>query len=190
MAKTRTFIAIEASDDVRERALSVIDLLQPVAPGVKWVAKENLHWTLQFLGDVGDAELSEVCRRVVAAVSEFAPFTLTASGIGAFPKPSRPRTLWLGAREGQEAMCRLQQAVEESLANLGFRGERRQYVPHLTLGRLSPHHRGGDELVEWLENLDDFDGGTMQIDQVTVQASYLSREGPTYQIMARAPLEG
>ena len=36
------------------RALELIRQLQPNAGDVKWVEPHNLHWTLNFLGDVDD----------------------------------------------------------------------------------------------------------------------------------------
>jgi 2'-5' RNA ligase len=61
-------------------------------------------------------------------------------------------------------------------------------MPHLTLGRAGPGPRGGDKLSERLEKLADFDGGVMGVDAVTVFASELGREGPTYHVLAQAPL--
>jgi 2'-5' RNA ligase len=36
--------------------------------------------------------------------------------------------------------------------------------------------------------LADYDAGAMGVDEVTVYASELGREGPTYHVLARAPL--
>ncbi len=172
------------------RALEAIDRLSSFRADVKWVAQDALHWTLQFLGDLDDDELAQVCRRVASAVRGHAPFPLVAHGIGAFPAVARPRTLWLGAGEGGDALCRLQSAGEKALSDLGFRGERRPFVPHLTLGRVGRGGAGRQRLVERLTELADFTGESMLVEEVTVQASYLQRSGPTYQVLARAPLQG
>ncbi|HMP08372.1 MAG TPA: 2'-5' RNA ligase family protein, partial [Lacipirellulaceae bacterium] len=65
MAKTRTFIAVEASDEVHAGALAAMDRLRSAAADVRWVAAENLHWTVQFLGDLDDREMAEVCLRTM-----------------------------------------------------------------------------------------------------------------------------
>jgi 2'-5' RNA ligase len=189
MAKTRTFIAITAIDEVHASAVSVVDRLRSSTESVRWVEPDNLHWTLQFLGDLTDVEMAEVCLRTVRAVAEEEAFTVSARGIGAFPTNDRPRILWLGAGEGGEALRRLQARIEAALSSLGFRVENRQFVPHLTLGRVAS--RGGNAgplLAERLAKLADFDGGTMAVDEVTVYASELSRDGPKYHVLARAPL--
>ena len=55
MSKTRTFIAVEAVDAVHVRADDDRSIAE-CADHVKWVDPENLHWTLQFLGDLSDVE--------------------------------------------------------------------------------------------------------------------------------------
>ena len=55
--RIRTFIAVTASPGIRQAALKLVGLLGPVAGDVKWVAPENLHWTLQFLGDLQNADV-------------------------------------------------------------------------------------------------------------------------------------
>ena len=187
--KTRTFIAVAVTDEVRQRALELRRQLEPAAGDVKWVAAENLHWTLQFLGDVDDVELPRVCDGAVDAVRELEPFELSARGAGAFPSNDRPRTLWLGAGAGSEAMIRLQAAIEHWLRKLGYRGEARRYVPHLTLGRAGRNSRP-HSLAKELAELADFDAGTMLVDEVTVFGSQLLCEGPEYRVLGRAPLGG
>lgn len=187
--KIRTFIAVTASPEVRQGALTLIELLHPAAGDVKWVEAENLHWTLQFLGDVDELDTPAVCDAVAAAASDLEPFELEARGAGAFPSPDRPRTLWLGAAGGSREMATLQKAIQKKLGKLGFRGEARRYVPHLTLGRAGRRSRP-QSLTAELAELADFEGGSMLIDEVTVYASHLSREGPKYEALARPGLSG
>jgi 2'-5' RNA ligase len=188
MAKTRTFVAVEAIDGVHAQAQAAIERLRPTASNVKWVEPENLHWTLQFLGDLKDEELAEVCRRVQKVVAGVEPFSMTASGVGAFPKRDRPKVLWLGANEGSDQFTALQAKVETNLEGMGFRGENRQFVPHLTLGRVGP----GDSapLVKALGELNGFAGGQMFVDEVIVYASEPQRSGPKYVPLAHLKLGG
>lgn len=187
MPHTRTFIAVAASPEVRQAALELIDELRPAAGDVKWVAEENLHWTLQFLGDVEDTRIAEVCDRVAGAATEIKAFDLEARGAGAFPSVDRPRTLWLGAGAGGEEMVRLYKAIDRPLSKRGFRSEHRRFVPHLTLGRAG-RGRPPETLTDQLAALADFDAGTMLVDEVTVYASQLTREGPVYSVLSHAPL--
>ncbi len=190
MSTTRTFIAIPANDGVYARALATIDELRPLTDNVRWVAPDNLHWTLQFLGDVEDVTLYEICRDVARVCESTEPFELSALAVSAFPTIEKPRNIWLGAGQGGDELCQLQDGVEDRMAKLGFRPERRHYTPHLTIGRVQQGSHGGATLSERLAALTDFDGGTMEVDEVIVYGSELSREGPTYHVIGRAPLAG
>jgi 2'-5' RNA ligase len=185
----RTFIAVAASPGIREAALKLISRLQrsETARDVKWVAAENLHWTLQFLGNVDELNIPEVCKAVATAALESEPFDIEARGAGAFPSADRPRTLWLGAGQGAREMVALQKAVERRLKKRGYRGEERRFVPHITIGRAG--RKGSPQsLAEELAAFADYDAGTMLVDEVTIYSSQLGREGPTYEVLGRAPL--
>lgn len=192
MPKTRTFIAVEAIDEAQVGALAAIDRLKSSVDCVKWVPPDNLHWTIQFLGDLDDREMAEACMRTVRVAAKHKAFELEALGVGAFPSIHRPRTLWLGAGAGSEQFCDLQADIEDSLSELGFRGEGRAFTPHITIGRQASRAAAGPNatrvLSERLATLADFDGGTMSVDEVTVFASELTREGPVYSVLARAKL--
>jgi RNA 2',3'-cyclic 3'-phosphodiesterase len=185
--KLRTFIAVSIPEDVRTRALAVGRQLAAIAPDVKWVEPQSLHWTLSFLGNVDPRESGEICAAVAEAALEHEPFDLEVRGAGAFPTPDRPRTLWLGVGEGREAIVALQASIEKSLESLGFRGEARRYTPHLTIGRPG---RGQPprELAAELAALADYRAGTMLVDEVTIFSSELRRDGPVYDPLGFAPL--
>jgi 2'-5' RNA ligase len=190
MATVRTFVAIAAGSDIRQRATQLIDRLgQKVSSvaDIKWVAPENMHWTLQFLGNLDARAIPEVCGAVSTAVAEIEPFELEARGAGAFPSAARPRTLWIGTRQGERAMTVLHSTVERRLKKRGYRGEERRFVPHITIGR-SGRKSASHSLEEELANLADYDAGTMLVDEVTVYSSQLGPGGPMYEVLARAPL--
>jgi 2'-5' RNA ligase len=185
----RTFIAVAVSQQVRQAAVNLVSRLQlsASADDVKWVAAENLHWTLQFLGNVDEREIPTVCDAVSTAVAELEPFDLEARGAGAFPSADRPRTLWIGAGQGDRAMTVLHSAIERRLKKRGFRGEERRFVPHITIGRAGRKGRPQSLAVE-LSDFADYEGGMMLVDEVAVYASQLGPGGPTYEILGRAPL--
>jgi 2'-5' RNA ligase len=184
---TRTFIAVAASPEIRRAAGKLADMLRPAAGDVKWVAPEKLHWTLQFLGDVDELEIPAACNAVSTAVADVESFDLEARGAGAFPAADRPRTLWLGAGAGAQAMVALHAAIQKKLDRLGYRGEHRRFVPHITLGRAG-RKSPPQSLIRELAGLAEFDGGFMLVDEVTVYASRLGPDGPTYEVLAHAPL--
>ncbi|MGW8256246.1 MAG: RNA 2',3'-cyclic phosphodiesterase [Thermoguttaceae bacterium] len=184
---TRTFLAVEIDSAIRARAKELIDLLCEAGAEVKWVEPNNLHLTLQFLGEVRDQELAEVCKAVKRGADQVRPFDLEILGAGAFPNAGRPRTLWLGAKSGSDQMAELHEIVALELLELGYQDEDRRFQTHLTIGRT----RSNKNLValgQLLKTHADFFAGQMRVDKVTVFSSRLQRGGPIYQALATARL--
>ncbi len=188
MPMIRTFIAVELSDEVRKRAGHLVERLSQTSVKVKWVAPENMHLTLKFLGDVPEGKSAAVCEATTEAVREIPAFDATCVGAGAFPTTKRPRTIWLGMGRGAEELGKLQMAIEKALKRIGFPPEGRRYTPHLTVGRV----RGGGKELSALGDLlcqhGDFLGGDSRIDQATIFASELTPTGPVYTVLGRAHL--
>lgn len=188
--RLRTFIAVEVPAELRARARQLIRLFDGTGASVKWVDDAQLHFTLNFLGDVEVLEASQVCQVVRAATAELAPFAIEVRGAGAFPHVARPRTVWLGVGEGESAMVALHDALELELEALGFRPEGRRFRPHLTVGRVRGTGEGIGELAARIAAQQDFSAGRMVVDEVTVFTSRLERQGPVHDVLATAELRG
>ena len=188
MSTTRTFIAIPLSATVRRKAEQLVTRLSASGAKVKWVAPQQIHITLKFLGEVPNEQTIDVCRAVAAAAEGTPPFDIECQGAGAFPSPERPRIVWGGVGAGSETLVPLQAAIEEAMGGLGYPFEARRYVPHLTLGRV----RGGGRELARLGELIRAEAttplGESPVDEVLVMASYLERTGPSYEVLGRAPL--
>ena len=100
---------------------------------VAWTRPDGIHLTLKFLGQIADAQVSEV-KRALAALGGFPKFMVEVKGLGFFPSPQRPRVFWAGI-EAAPGLGELAARVEGALARLGFAPERRDFTPHLTLAR-------------------------------------------------------
>src|SRR5262245_28162013 len=101
----RLFIAVPISPEVQANAVQLLDELSQAAQrsqaDVKWVRKDQIHFTLKFLGDCF-AEQMEGMRQVLRGVAQdVRSFQLTAGPWGQFPSKGSPRVLWLGVQEGQ-----------------------------------------------------------------------------------------
>ncbi len=186
----RTFVAVEVNRAVRRAAAELIEQLRSGSADVKWVAPENLHLTLKFLGDVALTETARICDALARAASEVEPFEVEMGGAGAFPNVSRPRTIWLGAKGDDRPMLALHDRVEARLQKLGFRREGRRFHPHLTLGRVRRPGPALKALSVRLEELADYEAGKTQATEVVLFSSQLTPDGPIYQPLGRAKLGG
>ncbi len=186
--KIRTFIAVELSPAVRAEAVRLVELLRPAGGDAKWVEPQNMHLTLKFLGDVREEAIADVCRVVTKAAADCQPFNIVIGSAGAFPDLRRPRTLWIGVTQGQQELFRLQTAVERALAKRGFPKENRDFLPHLTIGRIRESGPAMGDLGSLIQTHADFAAGSSVVRELVVFASHLGALGPTYEPLARAPL--
>lgn len=187
MPRTRTFIAVELNEDLRDRLVSLQETLGRVVPDVKWVEPENLHVTLLFLGEVDDREIPKVCRVVQDCVGGRPPFSLSVERVGCFGNPRRPRTLWVGVGDGAEPLVAIHDALEVPMQELGYRREERRYQPHITLGRVKGD-RPSNALPAELEKRADWNAGTQDVRELLIMGSELTRDGPLYTILGRGKL--
>lgn len=190
MAKIRTFIAINASQRVTNNVARVVGRLAACKAQYRWVEPENLHLTLNFVGDVVDVEVPELCKLVKNAIEGHESFDLSLKGVSGFPNPREPRVLWIGVDEGKQAVTSIYQTLAEVLHHWGVNKDRNEFVPHVTLGRLSRGGRWNEDLVNLVHKLRNHDGGFCHVNEVIVYSSFLDRSGPTYTPMARIKLNG
>jgi 2'-5' RNA ligase len=156
-----------------------------VTRDVAWVAPDNLHLTLKFLGGVDAERLEAVATALTAAAAGSTVFDLVVRGLGAFPSPTRPRVLWAGVDEGRAAAATLARGVDDALAALGFEREARAFAPHVTLGRVRVP-RPAPRLAEALAAGGHF--GRQPVASVALMRSDLSSRGARYSELATAPL--
>jgi 2'-5' RNA ligase len=113
--------------------------LAPYGDGVKWTGAEQIHLTLKFLGEVETGRIDGVKEAVKTAAKATKPFTLTATGFGAFPSPSKARVLWVGVNnrsDSSEELIALHKKLDAELHRAGFPCDDRPFSPHITIGRI------------------------------------------------------
>ena len=84
-------------------------------------------------------------------------------------------------------MVALHAAIQRKLDRLGYRGEQRRFVPHLTLGRAG-RNSPPRPLVRELAALAEFDAGSMLVDEVTVFCQQAYARRAVYDVLAHAAL--
>jgi 2'-5' RNA ligase len=188
----RIFLAVFPPAVVQEVAARAIERLRRPGDGVSWVKQENLHYTIRFLGDLGE----DGARRAAEAASEAADrhrsFGARLGTLGAFPNPRRARVLWAGLAEGAEPLEALAHDVEAALRRKGFDRADRPFAAHLTIGRV---REPGPDWTEPLEQAAaafraEGDAAHFRVDRLLVVHSKLSPQGSFYTPRAEARLAG
>ena len=141
----RTFIAVPLSKAVTQELDKLQRRLMRACPAhaVRWVAAENIHLTIHFLGDILPQRIEPIKEALTIVARNVPPFSFTAGQLGAFPNTSRPRVVWVGVSDTESWLALLHEAVNESMEQLGYKRETRGFSPHLTLGRM--RRRAGQE---------------------------------------------
>ncbi len=184
----RCFIAIEISDEIRKALGELIQRLSGMGRGIRWVPPENIHLTLKFLGEVEDDRVPEIGRRLSEISSGHSPISLRVRGAGAFPSLRSPQVIWVGS-EVSPGLESLYREIEEAMAALGFERERRDFNPHLTLGRVKDR-RALDPVMKELQLMKDQDWGAVEVTEVVLMKSVLTPKGAEYSRVSVFPLSG
>jgi 2'-5' RNA ligase len=185
----RAFLGIGLPAGVREEIATATAPLRALHAPVAWTAPENLHITLDFLGDISPERVAIVERSMRVVASGIGPFSLTAEGGGVFPGTRNPRVLWVGFLEPLELVRQLQQNMGNALSGAGFPREDRPFHPHITVGRtrgaLPP--AWGERFVQVLSGKG---FGVVPVSSFTLYESRLGPGGAAYTPLCDFRLEG
>lgn len=171
----RLFIALNFSNAVKAQ---ITEILQKVRAGSlqgRFVDEEQLHITLEFLGEIPPGKLP-VLKKVLDGLSA-EPFALSLTKVGFFRRPEG-NTYWLGV-EHSDALFRLQAQLHKSLLAHGFSLEERKFTPHITLGRnvLLRDDFRTDELANAVKET------RIDIDKVDLMLSEFINRRPKYTVL-------
>ncbi|MHC6627699.1 RNA 2',3'-cyclic phosphodiesterase [Streptomyces globosus] len=163
--------------------------LEPVRDDrLRWTGEDGWHFTLAFMGEVGDALLPDLHARLGRAAHRTEPFTLRLHGFGRFGD----RALWAGAAGGIDAMRMLAERADAAARRAGVPMDRhRRYTAHLTVARSA----GGTGLRPYAEALAGFEGTPWRVGELSLVRSNLPRGGvpgerPRYEVAGAWPLGG
>ncbi|MDR1620449.1 MAG: RNA 2',3'-cyclic phosphodiesterase [Clostridiales bacterium] len=128
----RLFIALPLPPDVR-RALAQIQLrLKQLAPHGRFVAMENFHITLHFIGE--SRALLEAARACDEAARGIRPFVLRLNHYKSF-KRGDTHTGYVALRGDLKELHTLYETLTAALKSQGFACGEKRIVPHITLAR-------------------------------------------------------
>jgi 2'-5' RNA ligase len=169
----RAFVAVEISNE--EVVNSITELQSKINIKAKPVEPQNLHFTLQFLGEISE-DVTQKIKQALKTI-EFSTFKINFQGLGAFPKMKFPRVVWIGTDEiGGNTLVDLAKKVENVLTPLGFTSDK-PFKSHITIFRIK--NKIGDISKE-LEKFESFKFGSQEISKIKLKQSVLTPQGPVY----------
>ena len=179
--RRRLFVAADLDDEARTACARVAERLRAKGWPGRWVAPENYHLTVAFLGAVDDERVADVTAAVRDGAAHAARFDVSLDSVGAFPNARKPRVAWVGPTAEVAMFRALCAAVRRPLAALGFtfespadahvtlaRSDGRVPLPSVEAPRIAPQRVAGLALYE----------------------SFTERTGARYVVRERFPLAG
>ncbi len=193
MSVIRAFIAIPLPTPLQKRIWrETAPLRNSVERGViRWVASENIHLTLKFLGNTSEENLDRLKNILAEEIVKLPAFEISLRKIGAFPRISHPKVIWLGVEDSSELLS-LQKTVETAASQIGSVPEKRRFSAHLTLARVSRKKGHGKksraEIRTMLEKDPGYDFGKVRVKCIHLFESQLKKSGAEYRSLFEAKL--
>ena len=189
----RTFIAIELPQKIIGTLSALQNQLKNTQADVKWVAPENIHLTLKFLGEVDEKKIEKIIQALEETAKDNQPFSIRLCALGAFPKINFPRVIWVGIDAGDEETKNIAFVLEEKLQKLGIPKEKRPFSSHITIGRV----RSGLNREKLVKELNILAGQSANYcadlefltTKITLFKSTLTPKGPIYEILKEASFQ-
>lgn len=171
----RLFFCVELGDEVKTALAEVAKRCQKIFGQGSWVAPENYHLTLRFLGEVDEEKLPSLLAVGEKVAQKSGPFSLALTTLGGFPHPRQARVLWVGPNAESPKFRELARRVEEALGKLGFPPEKRKALPHVTLARFKVPKDLRDAIVKETPVVP-----VVQVASLTLMRSELRPDGAKY----------
>jgi 2'-5' RNA ligase len=181
----RAFVALDVPDQILDSLALFQGELPATGADIKLVERENLHFTVKFLGDITEAQTSEALSRLRKL--SLKRMNVPVRGAGAFPAIDRARVVWAGvARESVQPVSSMAEQVVSALRDIG-ESDDRPFQAHITLGRVRSG-RSLRQLGDLLARNSDRQFGTAALTELKLKSSVLSPSGPVYSDVGVFPL--
>ncbi len=167
----RLFVAIDLPEDVKEG----LAWMTGGMPGARWIAEEDFHLTLRFIGEVDGGVFDDLSNAFESIREE--GFELQLKGLGHFPPRREPKVLWAGV-EPSPQLQRLRDAVDRICTRYGVERDPRKFHPHVTLARLSGASIG--RVTQFLADNAMYRSRTFPVTEFHLYSSTLHPAGATH----------
>ncbi|WP_437191495.1 RNA 2',3'-cyclic phosphodiesterase [Planctomicrobium sp. SH527] len=175
----RTFIALPVAPTAE--LLKLLRWTSKNSRALRTINPEQLHITLQFLGDTSWESVPLIGQAIAESVQGVPEFSVTLGPISGFPNIQRPRIVWAEIYP-KEPIIALAESLAGRLEDLGIRLENRPFIPHLTLARVKGKRDQASEDLKQAELPQSL--GTVSLDTVIHYESQTEQGRPVYEVLS------
>jgi RNA 2',3'-cyclic 3'-phosphodiesterase len=173
----RIFTAFDIPPKAKSEILKITQNLQALnAKGINWVPFENLHITLQFIGETTGSELLQIQEILASELSECPEFKCEKAELQFFPGRN-PKIIWLHLQTDSELVYTIQKRIQKQLRSLGIQIDKKPLKLHITLGRIKK--RLPDYFIKQVLSKE-YLIADFVVSQATLYQSFLRPQGPVY----------
>ena len=148
---------------------------------IKWVRPENMHLTLKFFGETEEGRIANICEVLDILTLDYDALNVRLKGVGIFGSSYNPRVIWFGI-ENNELLKKLGNHLISDLSKAGFPGDRQNFVPHLTAGRIRKlRHKNCFQTA--INQLKEEFIQEISVDEICLFNSILKPDGPVYEVI-------
>lgn len=146
---------------------------------LKVVSPENYHMTLKFFGECSN-KTAEKIKDNFRNISVKKKFFYKLSGLGVFPDLKKANVIWAGFKTDESLINKIINDIDNFASGIGFKKEKRQFMPHLTLARVRKGMTLNENLRQYIvENKEVFFFESV-FKRIVLFESELKSDGPVY----------
>lgn len=181
----RIFVALDVDNEIKDRIKETMSRLSGKDFDIKPVEKDNLHFTIKFLGEVDEHRLHGIEKLISESVKDVKPFKISVEGTGYFGTSQQPKVVWVGVKEGRHEMSKLMKIINEKLIHV--KRDEHDLSPHLTIARVRTG-KNMESLLHVIEEISHVKFGEMDVKLVKLKSCDLTSRGPVYRDITSFPL--
>ncbi|MCV6545777.1 MAG: RNA 2',3'-cyclic phosphodiesterase [Cohaesibacter sp.] len=168
----RLFAGIEIPSTITTR----LSLQKGGLYGARWIDEANYHITLRFMGDVSHTMADEIVFNLHQI--RLPEFELLLKGFGTFGT-KKPHSVFAAVGKNED-LIQLQGEVDKHMQSLGFKPDRHDFTPHVTLARLK--NAEPIDVANYLQLRDNFETDYFTVPRFVLYSSRDSIGGGPYVI--------
>lgn len=145
---------------------------------INWTKTEQTHITLKFFGDTRIDLIESIDNKLNEAIKKHSEFKINFKKIGIFGSSYNPKVLWLNFEDNNN-FKNIFDDIQQKLEEINIFGDRQNFVPHLTLGRIK---KLTDKKIfqNIIEKHNFIECDEVLINEFTLYESILSSRGATH----------
>src|SRR3989344_292497 len=187
-SKLRLFFALNIPQNLKEELTSWQKKYQDLP--MRWTKPNNLHLTVLFIGWIKREQLKDIIEGAKAVAASFPSFPIRFTGTNYGPPDAPKRMAWLYGMPSLD-LAKLKRALELEMTrrNIPFTQELREFIPHITLGRIDEDEwrkKISKETPHITQALD----RTIYITSLDLMKSTPQKSGSMYEFLEAFPFTG